>query len=592
MLKIGSVIDNKYKILSEVGHGGMSTVYLAINERANKTWAVKEVRKDGTFDFEAVKQGLVVETDMLKKFNHPHLPSIIDVIDTADSFLIVMDYIEGRSLKSVLDNGGAQDPDQVIEWGKQICDVLEYLHSRTPAIIYRDMKPANLMLKPDGNVMLIDFGTAREFKNRAMVEDTTCLGTRGYAAPEQFGGMGETTPRTDIYCTGATLYHLLTGHSPAEPPYEIKPLSYWDPAYAGSGLEKIILKCCQQDPDQRYQTCGELMYALENVHLEDDVAKKSRNRKWWTFLSSAIVCLVALAGMFVMNMLKSGAEEETYDFYVEKMGKVAYVRTDAGIQDEQYKKALDEIGDYCQTAVNIDPSRPEAYEELIAQFVKDSTLTGDEDRLIQRYFHNNRTEKTENIDALKEANSRQYRQICFDLGMMYFFMLDDSNFSTENQAKSADYFAESIGGSLSSDQEALANKVVKIINVITEAQNNTSVDEQGLFNKGHDSDFGTVWDELQTLTEGDITKELGGVEYALKFYQRVASLYWKYADNFVAKGHSLSEIEGKVGQILSIVENLEGTTSNEALRKLYDDVLNQIQSIKNNLASKAEKEGA
>ena len=199
MLEIGSLIDNKYKILSEVGRGGMSVVYLAINERANKTWAVKEIRKDGVCNFEAVKQGLVVETDMLKKLNHDHLPSIIDVIDLEDSFIIVMDYIEGKSLQHVINNGGAQPQELVIQWGIQLCDVLGYLHSRTPAIIYRDMKPANVMLKPNGDVMLIDFGTAREFKNRSMVEDTTCLGTRGYAAPEQFGGRGQTDARTDIY---------------------------------------------------------------------------------------------------------------------------------------------------------------------------------------------------------------------------------------------------------------------------------------------------------------------------------------------------------------------------------------------------------
>ena len=213
MLGIGSIVDGKYKILSEIGHGGMSVVYLAINERANKTWAIKEVRKDGTADFATVRQGLVAETEMLKKLDHPHLPSIIDVIDRDDSFLIVMDYIEGKSLESLLKHGGAQDPNKVIEWSKQLCDVLGYLHSRTPPIIYRDMKPANVMLKPDGNVMLIDFGTAREYK-QASVEDTTCLGTRGYAAPEQFGGHGQTDGRTDIYCLGATIYHLITGHSP------------------------------------------------------------------------------------------------------------------------------------------------------------------------------------------------------------------------------------------------------------------------------------------------------------------------------------------------------------------------------------------
>ena len=204
MLEIGTIVDGKYKILNKIGQGGMSTVYLAMNERANKQWAIKEVRKDGTKDYEFVKQGLVAETDILKRLNHPHLPSIIDVIDCDDTFLIVMDYIEGRTLDYWLKKEGAQPQERVVEWAKQICDVLGYLHSRKPPIIYRDLKPSNVMLKPDGQIMIIDFGTAREFKEYN-AEDTRCLGTQGYAAPEQYGGHGQTDGRTDIYNLGATM---------------------------------------------------------------------------------------------------------------------------------------------------------------------------------------------------------------------------------------------------------------------------------------------------------------------------------------------------------------------------------------------------
>jgi serine/threonine-protein kinase len=218
MLEVGSLVDGKYRILQKIGQGGMSVVYLARNERANKQWAIKEVRKDGVHDYEVVKQGLVAEIDMLKRLSHPHLPSIIDVIDSPDSFIIVMDYIEGNPLDKAIEATGAQSQENVIEWAKQLCDTLGYLHSRTPPIIYRDMKPANVMIKPDGQVVLIDFGTAREYKNTS-VADTTCLGTRGYAAPEQFGGMGQTDARTDIYCLGATIYHLVTGHNPCTYPY-------------------------------------------------------------------------------------------------------------------------------------------------------------------------------------------------------------------------------------------------------------------------------------------------------------------------------------------------------------------------------------
>ena len=108
MLKIGSLVDGKYRVLSEIGHGGMSVVYMAINEKANKTWAIKEVRKDGIKDFEVVRQGLIVETEMLKRLNHPNLPSIVDVIENEDTFLIVMDYIEGNPLSKALDEYGAQ----------------------------------------------------------------------------------------------------------------------------------------------------------------------------------------------------------------------------------------------------------------------------------------------------------------------------------------------------------------------------------------------------------------------------------------------------------------------------------------------------
>lgn len=103
MLEIGSLVDGKYKILNEVGHGGMSIVYLAMNEKANKQWAIKEVRKDGVKDFEVVKQSLVAETDMLKKLSHPCLPDIVVVIEDDDRFLIVMDYIQGNSLSKALD---------------------------------------------------------------------------------------------------------------------------------------------------------------------------------------------------------------------------------------------------------------------------------------------------------------------------------------------------------------------------------------------------------------------------------------------------------------------------------------------------------
>ena len=186
-----------------------------------------------------------------------------------------MDYIEGNTLEKALKHMGAQPQEYVIEWGIQLCEVLEYLHTRKTPIIYRDLKPGNIMLRPNGTITLIDFGIAREYKE-AKAGDTSYLGTRGYAAPEQFGGMGQTDARTDIFCLGATLYHLVTGHNPSEPPYEFYPIRYWNQQLS-PGLEYIISKCVQSNPDDRYNSCAEVMYDLQNYReLEKGYKKEYR----------------------------------------------------------------------------------------------------------------------------------------------------------------------------------------------------------------------------------------------------------------------------------------------------------------------------
>lgn len=424
MLEIGSLIDGKYKILNKVGQGGMSVVYLAMNEKANKQWAIKEVRKDGVKDFEIVKQGLVAETDLLKKLSHPSLPSIIDVIEGPDTFLIVMDYIQGNPLSKALEEYGAQPQEYVIEWAKQLCDVLEYLHTRTPPIIYRDMKPANIMLKPDGNICLIDFGTAREFKEKNLA-DTTCLGTVGYAAPEQFGGMGQTDARTDIYCLGATLYHLVTGRNPCDPPYEILPIRQVNPALS-SGLERIIQKCTQRNPDDRYQSCAELMYALENYEKIDDAYRKKQKRKLGLFLASAGLTLAfgaaSLWGYFSGEQKKT----ENYDLML---------RSASTAQD-------------CYDAILTDPSRSEAYEQLADLLTQDHVLTGEEGQQLLKLQagldeekSNGFSDRVDVLKTLKEKNPDGYQEVCYRIGEAFLFYYDTAD-DRDSYTKAAKWLSE------------------------------------------------------------------------------------------------------------------------------------------------------
>lgn len=259
MLHAGEMLCGRYEIVKVIGKGGMSTVYQARDLNTGRLLAIKDVDRSGAESNQVVEQSLAAEGRMLLQLNNPHLPRIYDIIENPENFMLVMDYIEGESLDYVLKREGAQPMDRVLDWGIQICEVLAYLHNQPTPIIYRDMKPANVMLQPNGQVMMIDFGTARTQKvGVAMQADTICIGTAGFAAPEQFGGIGQSTPKTDIFCLGATLYNMITGHSPCDYPAGILPLEKWNPELANVPLGYIINKCTRNDPDERYQTAMEL----------------------------------------------------------------------------------------------------------------------------------------------------------------------------------------------------------------------------------------------------------------------------------------------------------------------------------------------
>ena len=222
-----SVFNGKYEVLKEIGRGGMSVVYLAMDKHLNKQWAIKEIRKTGKDKKGTIYvQSLMTEANLMKRLDHPAIPRIVDIVENSEAIYVVMDYVEGESLDKVLEKFGPQPQDVVLDWAKQLADALNYLHSQTPPIIYRDMKPANVMLKPEGTVKLIDFGTAREYKG-TNIADTVVLGTPGYAAPEQYGKR-ETDGRTDIYCLGMTMHYLLTGQNPCDQDYEYYPVRHWN----------------------------------------------------------------------------------------------------------------------------------------------------------------------------------------------------------------------------------------------------------------------------------------------------------------------------------------------------------------------------
>lgn len=358
MLEIGSLLDGKYKILNKIGQGGMSIVYLAMNEKANKQWAVKEMRKEKNRNYEVMKQSLITETNLLKELKHPYLPSIADIIENDDTIIIVMDYIEGRPLSDILLEEGTIEEDKVVDYAIQLCDVLDYLHSQNPPIIYRDLKPANIMLKPDGKITLIDFGTARKY-NYDSVSDTTCLGTIGYAAPEQFAGetLRQTDARTDIYNLGATMYHLLTGVNPSEPPYELYPIRRWDERLS-NGLEKIILRATRKDPEKRFNDCKEMSYALQHFRDLDDSYIATQKKKILMFAASLILSFLFFSMAIVVNGMEKREISKVYNNYLSEAAlKIASDGSENAVDANVLK--------LFQDAINISPQSTEAYIRML-----------------------------------------------------------------------------------------------------------------------------------------------------------------------------------------------------------------------------------
>lgn len=404
-METGTVLEGKYEILKKIGEGGMSVVYLAMDIRLKKQWAVKEIRTDRNWNRDLLIKSLKMEALVLKTADHPALPRIVDIIYLESSIFVVMDYVEGRPLSEVLAAEGALPETEVVEWAKELCGALGYLHSLNPPIIYRDMKPSNIMLKPDGRVKLIDFGTAKVFDDKSMA-DTTALGTRGYAAPEQFGdargnGIHKTDARTDIYSLGATLYHLLTGKAPDEPPYVMKPIRQWKPELSG-GLEKIISRCTMQNPKERYGSCRELMWDLEHYEELSDAFKRQCFHKMKGFLLS-VACMVFFMAVAAGGYCGRAKQlSQNYEALIEK-GYREIVKGD-------YEAAADA---YVDAITRVDGSRSEAYLKLMDLYINymDEPETG--------------------MNRVKDYIDRKYQHIeknqelLFQVAMNYFDVLQD-----------------------------------------------------------------------------------------------------------------------------------------------------------------------
>ncbi len=323
-LQIGEVLNNRYRIAALLGQGGMGAVYRAWDVNLKMAVAVKE-NADASAD---AQRQFEREATLLAHLSHPNLPRVTDhfTLPGAGQYL-VMDYVEGEDLESMLGRLGALPEEQAVVWVSQVCDALAYLHRQDPPVIHRDIKPANIRIARDGRAMLVDFGISKLFEPGGRTTVGARAVTPGYSPPEQYGDAA-TDARSDTYALGATLYHLLTGSPPPESIKrmvnlaELAPPRSLNPAISPA-VERAVLGAMALPTDRRFQNAGALKSALtggatplvEPAYAAtpmmaavvshradlDDNTPRSEGGRMWTVAGVALLVLVALAGFLLVR---------------------------------------------------------------------------------------------------------------------------------------------------------------------------------------------------------------------------------------------------------------------------------------------------
>ncbi len=412
---------DQYEILRELGRGGTSVVYLVKDKADRRNYAMKVLRNDdGKQELSEKKADhLSAEAEVLKALCidepgnvslHPGIPAYIEcVCDGKGEFAgFVMEYVEGRSLQKILEDGRAYTVREAVE-------IMEQLHGQNPPMIFRDLKPANILVRPSGEFVLVDYGAVRKLRKSAG-SDTMQLGTDGYAAPEQYGGWEQSDERTDIYGIGAVLHHMITGRPPLDT--GLRPLREILGAEGESRqldeMAKILLRCCMTAPSMRYSSCKELEKALRSV-IRLRTRSRSRERGWKWFVLLVNTAAVCLGLAIVLAASAAGAKTAEYCALIEKARK----ETDFEEKKEAYRRAA-----------ALRPEDQEAYICFLRELAADCVITEEEksaldDVLFGRANAGRLWEKAAgneegNLERMRKKRPGDYAAFSVELGKAYF----------------------------------------------------------------------------------------------------------------------------------------------------------------------------
>lgn len=341
----------KYEVIKIVGQGGMGKVYLVRDIELDSFCAIKHILFKNRN-----KNVLLKEAILLNKLNHPGIVKVRETYETTDSIYIVMDYVEGKSLKDILKTEGALPESLVVKIAIELADILEYLHNYEPhPIIYRDVKPSNIILKKDKSIVLVDFGIATELVYGKVYTSPVAL-TRGYCAPEQF--LKKTFDnRSDIYSLGITIFTLITAVNPQDKEFNIVPIRTLKKDVTAE-LEFIILKATDKDPNKRYQNIEELKYDLLNIELVNKKLKRLFKVHIKTYIAIALVYIICIfLIMFGLNIINTSIKTTSRILVTEGL---------TYIKEGEYKNAQNSF----LKSINLNTELLSAYKGLFEYYYK------------------------------------------------------------------------------------------------------------------------------------------------------------------------------------------------------------------------------
>lgn len=537
------ILDNKYEVLKCIHNKGMANVYMVRDTTLGGVWCMKEIVKSeaGKNNIEYI--GILNEANVLRRLNHPSIPRIALIDEDEDSLLIIEDWVDGNTLQKFIEAKTRVRQDMAVAWMKQICNIMLYLHSETSRkkpVFYRDMKPENIIIQSDGNIKLLDFGVSIILEEEGQIPKYPA-GTKGYAPPEQKKKNLPCDLRSDIYATGMTFYHMLTGLSPVNfERSELRPIQMLAPDVS-KGLIRVVEKCIEENPDDRYQDFTELLYALQNYEELDTEYRRKSVKKVKIVLGLGILGLILSLSSLIPRFVAKSQEDSEYD-------RLVAVAEQSGKQE-----------DY-EAAINMRPTNLGPYGGYLGTIRLDGKFSFDEEKKLLGFIN-------PNLAELKKSSD--FPKLAYDIGRLYWLYYEGS--LDDSKVLSIRWFEDSINGDYNKESATVYKS-------IGDFKKNIQVSIKELTDGGL---YKKYWSDLQKVREIEGVGEL----IEIQINTSIAECISAYAYNLRRDGVSYEDVAAELARIKSFVEAGESFASSEALVEGYEKLSKILNGVDEKVSS-------